>query len=154
MPIYHETGDLFTAKTTHIVVPVNNVGVMGKGVALQARQRYIGLQGCYSFGCSLGNQAMHGATFYNDLRWTHGIICLSTKNHWRDAGSLPLLDKGLITLAAWLKQHPDTSIALPRVGSGLAGLAFVDVLNLLNFRLRDSTNTITIYHQNETGGTP
>jgi len=154
MPIYHETGDLFTTKAHYIVVPVNNAAIMGRGVALEARKRYIGLQAVYTLGCHMGTQARNSATFYNDLRWTHGIICLTTKNNWRDMGSLELLDSGLITMVAWLKQHPHTAIALPRVGAGLAGLAWTDVLNLINYRLRDSTNTITIYHQNETGGTP
>ena len=53
--IRYTTGDIFDAQTDAIINTVNTVGVMGKGIALQFKQRFPANFALYKQACEEGS---------------------------------------------------------------------------------------------------
>ncbi len=106
----------------YVVVPTNgNVAVdgsavMGKGLALQARQRYPELPRL--LGARLKTE---GNQVYEFECGAHMVLTFPTKHHWRDPADLALIEKSAIQLLRWAKTQPrakERTIWVPRVGCG------------------------------------
>jgi O-acetyl-ADP-ribose deacetylase (regulator of RNase III) len=126
-------GDLFDADADALVNAVNTVGVMGKGLALQFKQRFSKNFKAYAAACKRGEvQLGRMFTWENDAGgrplW---IINFPTKKHWRDGSVLVDIESGLVALVAELKRVKATSVAVPALGCGLGGLAWADVRPLI-----------------------
>lgn len=149
------TGDIFKANTEAIVNPVNCVGVMGKGLALEFRKRFPHNFREYKWECD--NNLLHtgemcvtgpyiesnGKLFANYPMY---IINFPTKKHWRNPSKLIYIDEGLITLAKTIEEYEIKSIAIPALGVGNGGLDWKDVRSMIEYRLQNSTAKIIIYN--------
>lgn len=84
MLIYTE-GNLLKSPTQTLVNPVNVVGVMGKGLALQFKQRFPGMFSAYRTACLTGLIGV-GRLWLCRTKEEHGkwILNFPTKRHWRD----------------------------------------------------------------------
>lgn len=88
--ISYENGDLLQAHVEAMVNAVNTVGVMGKGIALQFKQRFPENYRQYEAACRVG-QVVTGTMFVtevNELIGPRWIINFPTKQHWRDPSQL------------------------------------------------------------------
>ena len=125
-PVIEEgAGDILAADVDAIVVPVNVVGVMGKGLALGFKQRYPGAFEAYRSACETG-----------DLRLGHVVVTptgtlrpflavhFPTKRHWREPSRLGDIESGLASMADLLHRYQVGSLAVPALGCGLGGLSF------------------------------
>jgi O-acetyl-ADP-ribose deacetylase (regulator of RNase III) len=123
--------DLFYAGVDALVNPVNCVGVMGKGLALQFKKMYPGNFEEYKKACSL-NKVVPGELFVwisDDLFDDVIIINFPTKRHWRDNSVLRDIEDGLTSLVKIIKSMKINSIAIPPLGCGLGGLDWNIVRN-------------------------
>ena len=116
-------GDIFAQATDAIVNPVNCVGVMGRGLALQFKRRHPAAFLAYRRACEAG-RVRPGRMFMFDTgcdrpRW---IAHFPTKRHWRDRSAIGDIEAGLRDLAAAVARHGIRSIAIPPLGCGLGGL--------------------------------
>lgn len=50
-----------------------------------------------------------------------------TKRHWRDSSRIEDVESGLVALVETIAEHGMRSIAVPALGCGLGGLAWMDV---------------------------
>jgi len=138
--IQYITGDIFQSTMQTLVVPVNTVGVMGKGLALQFAQRYPGLLARYQWRCNVRYPHDPSYTFkagrtwlcrrYPDEQpcsWNKWILCFATKGHWRNPSKLEYIEDGLKDLTTTYGAAGLAGIALPKLGCGLGGLAWSDV---------------------------
>jgi len=123
--ITYTQGDLLGACTAALVNPVNTVGVMGKGLALQFKQRFTDNYRRYVAACQAGEVRI-GVMFVtpgpggDGPRW---IVNFPTQQHWQAPSQLAWVRAGLQDLRRFLLTHPVRSIALPALGAGLGGLA-------------------------------
>ena len=132
-----------------IINPVNCKGVMGKGLALQIAERYPGVLPPYKKACD--NQSLTpgriqfvrvnrrtGARFNpnadnkNDLLW---ILNLPTKDDWRQNSRIEWIDEALQKVPLALVERNIKSIAVPKLGSGLGGLEWSDVRDVIEKNL-------------------
>ena len=139
------TGDIFAQHAHAIVNPVNCVGVMGRGLALQFRNRYPEAFFAYRRACARG-QVLPSRMFLfdthaDDPRW---IVHFPTKRHWRDPSAIGDIDAGLQELAATISRHRIPSLAIPPVGCGLGGLRWPDVRPIVEARLAGTPCTVTV----------
>ena len=135
MPDY-TTGDIFTSRCQAIVNPVNCVGVMGAGLALQFKRRFPDNFASYADACRAGSIApgrMH--VFDTGAEHPRYIVNFPTKRHWRDPSRLDDIARGLDALDRVISEHGIRSIAIPPLGSGLGGLAWDEVRPLIADRL-------------------
>lgn len=127
------TGNLFDAKVDALVNPVNTVGVMGKGLALQFKKTYPANTRAYEAACKKGELRI-GEMFTFDLgegKVPRYIVNFPTKEHWRSPSKLVYVENGLVALVEVVKSHAIRSLAVPALGAGLGGLAWTDVKPLL-----------------------
>ncbi|MBR5949821.1 MAG: macro domain-containing protein [Actinomycetaceae bacterium] len=142
-------GDIFESGAEALVNPVNCVGVMGKGLALQFKQRFPENFDHYAKMCAR-NGLRPGVLFVGDYgsnriitsSWggllpckgesvARYIVNFPTKRHWRDKSLLADVEAGLGALALFVQEEGVCSIAIPPLGCGLGGLAWEDVRPLI-----------------------
>lgn len=123
-------GDLFASGAEAIVNPVNCVGVMGKGLALQFKERFPGNYKSYREACGQG-LVVPGEMFVVETGQAlpRLIINFPTKRHWRDRSRMDDIEAGLSALVHVIDERDIRSIAVPALGSGLGGLDWADVRN-------------------------
>jgi O-acetyl-ADP-ribose deacetylase (regulator of RNase III) len=127
-------GDLLKQDDVDAIVnTVNCVGVMGKGIALQFKNKWPANFNQYAAACKAG-EVRPGRMFVHDaggLVKPHYIINFPTKDHWRGTSKLEFIRDGLIDLVARIKQLGIRSIAIPPLGCGNGGLAWHEVRPLI-----------------------
>lgn len=137
-------GNLFDANTDALVNAVNTVGVMGKGIALQFKERFPQNFKVYHTACKVGELTVGKLLFVQEgEQW---IINFPTKQHWKDASKIEYIEQGLQELVRELPNYPITSLALPALGCGLGGLNWAEVRPLIVHYLGNLTEVEVIVY--------
>ncbi len=110
-------GNLIEAKAEALVNAVNCVGTMGKGIALQFRQKFPAAYfNDYKLACQKGELAI-GKVHVFELETQNNprfIVNFPTKNHWRTEAALRILKT---VCGVWLKRLSNIkSMAMPALG--------------------------------------
>ena len=116
-----------------IVNTVNCVGVMGKGIALQFRNKWPENNRAYEAACK-AKEVRLGRMFVFDsggLVKPNYIINFPTKDHWRGKSSLESIREGLKDLVSQVQRLRIRSIAVPPLGCGNGGLEWSEVRPLI-----------------------
>lgn len=141
--------DILDDDAQAIVIPVNCVGVMGAGLALQAKERYEHLFTNYKSYCGIGMMSPGGIFGMQAKDLATGkrkiIICLATKNHWRDPSRIEWIHAGLNNLKKYLDKFRIMSLATPLLGSGLGRLDKKEVEEIICNRFSNSCIDVRIY---------
>jgi O-acetyl-ADP-ribose deacetylase (regulator of RNase III) len=128
--IIYKTGNIFNSNAQVITNTVNCVGVMGKGIALQFKNKFPEMFLDYKKKCD--NKEVNLGVPY---LWNNGqdqILNFPTKGHWREGSNLSDIEAGLKYLAENYEKLEINSIALPPLGCGQGGLNWKDVKSLIN----------------------
>lgn len=129
-------GDIFAQPAVALVNPVNCVGVMGRGLALQFKRCFPDSFEPYRQACRdrilRPGRVFVWPTHRPAPRW---ILHFPTKRHWRDPSRLEDIDEGLRDLARAIRRHRMPSVAVPPLGCGLGGLDWTRVRPLLEAHL-------------------
>lgn len=141
--ITYKQGDIFKSKAQTLVATVNCVGVMGKGLAKEFKQRFPEMFKEYSKACKRG-ELKKGKLFLYDYLDTK-ILCFPTKDNWKGPSKYEFIEEGLITLRNNYTEWGIASIAIPPLGSGLGGLRWEKVRKLIIKYLKDLPIDIEIY---------
>lgn len=127
--IEYKTGDIFDEDVEALVNSVNCVGVMGRGIALQFRNRFPENFDAYANACKR-EEVQPGRLFVfetGQLTNPRYIINFPTKRHWRGKSRLADIESGLKALTHEISQRNIRSIAVPPLGSDLGGLDWREV---------------------------
>lgn len=118
------SGNLLEAEVEALVNPVNCVGVMGKGLALQFKQAFPDNFKAYRTVCIAGDVIPGRMFIYdNGCQFNHRyIINFPTKRHWNDKSRIDDIAIGLQSLVKDINAYCIQSIAIPPLGCGLGGL--------------------------------
>ena len=134
-----EKGDIFTQNNEAIVNPVNCVGAMGKGLALQFKEKFPDNFREYARACREGRVQPGRMLVYKT--WSgerpRYVINFPTKRHWRDRSKLEDIQAGLEELARELHDRRIRSVAIPALGAGLGGLPWPRVRKIITQTLQD-----------------
>lgn len=142
-----KTGNIFESNAEALVNTVNTVGVMGKGIALQFKERYPENYFAYRKACKDG-QIDVGAMFVTAVNQVEGpkwIINFPTKKHWKGKSEMSFVERGLDDLIQVIVEHGIQSIAIPPLGAGNGGLNWGDVKELINKKLASVNIEIQLY---------
>jgi O-acetyl-ADP-ribose deacetylase (regulator of RNase III)/uncharacterized protein YwgA len=110
-------GNVIESKAQTLVNTVNCVGVMGKGVALQFKERFPDMFKDYLARCHRGEVAL-GRPYIYKTGGRAWILNFPTKHHWRSVSSLQDIVLGLKYLRDHYKEWGVTSLAVPPLGCG------------------------------------
>jgi O-acetyl-ADP-ribose deacetylase (regulator of RNase III) len=111
---------LFDSPAQTLVNTVNTVGVMGKGIALEFRQRYPDMFLKYKDHCSAGLLDIGKLYLYRTEH--HWVLNFPTKRHWRNPSKPEWIELGLEKFAATYLAQGITSVSFPQLGCGNGGL--------------------------------
>ena len=127
-----------------LINPVNTQGVMGKGLALEFKNRFPNNFKLYYKKCQEGFN-IGEILVVNELDKI--IINFPTKEHWRNLSKMSYIHKGLKTLVKELKLpiYEGKLIHIPCLGCGLGGLDPQEVLNTIDLYLRDINRNIKYF---------
>ncbi len=136
--------NIFDIEADLKVIPVNCVGVMGKGLAKEFKERHPELFKQYK------NTKMEiGKCLIFDNHIINNYVLFPTKLHWKDPSKLEWITAGLIDLYnqvmfRFFTEYEVNSIAFPRIGCGLGGLDWNTVKPLIEtfFNERSKINII------------
>lgn len=134
MSILLTDGDLLKQDNVDAIVnTVNCVGVMGKGIALQFKNKWPDNFALYQAACRAGNVRPGTMHVFDAGAYAqpHYIINFPTKDHWRGNSKLSFVEDGLRDLVDQVKRLGIKSIALPPLGCGNGGLDWNDVKPLI-----------------------
>ncbi|MCZ8408143.1 macro domain-containing protein [Achromobacter dolens] len=156
MSIEVKSGDLLRQEGIDAIVnTVNCVGVMGKGIALQFKQKWPENFEAYRLACSRGEVKLGSMFVYDSggLVKPNFIVNFPTKGHWKERSRLTNIEAGLHDLVERIRQLQIRSIAIPPLGCGNGGLDWAVVKPLIEDVLTSELPEVTVYLF-EPGSTP
>jgi O-acetyl-ADP-ribose deacetylase (regulator of RNase III) len=122
-------GNLLEAPVEALVNTVNEVGVMGKGIALMFSEAFPENTKAYIEACR-AKRVHVGHMFVTQnkgLVQPHWIINFPTKKHWRGDSQIEWIRSGLLDLVRVIREKAIRSIALPPLGAGNGRLEWAEV---------------------------
>ena len=130
---------IFDSKCQIITIPVNCVGVMGAGLAFDAKRKWPNVSDVYKQLCRAGLISLGHPQLIHRLDGTDGqVLLFPTKHHFSEISDIRHIDRGLN--AVWEMIHAANyefpPIALPALGCGLGGLDWVRVEELIHYYLK------------------
>lgn len=136
-------GDIFEAQAQTLVNPVNCRGIMGKGLALLFRNRFLGLHESYVNDVLDKRLAIGRPTIWKGPeKW---VVNFPTKNDWRKPSSYEYIEAGLKGLRARLDEWGVLSLAVPALGCGLGSLDWGRVRPIMEEHLGDVGMNVEVY---------
>jgi len=132
------TGNILDSNAEALVNTVNCVGIMGRGIALQFKEKFPANFKAYAEACKR-KEVQPGRLFvYPTGRMTgpRFIINFPTKRHWRGKSRIEDIDTGLAALRSEIQEQGIRSIAIPPLGAGLGGLDWKQVRSRIERALK------------------
>ena len=146
------TGNMLEAETEALVNTVNTVGVMGKGIALQFKERFPVNFKIYAAACKKGDMLVGKMLVVKEdtMAGEKLIINFPTKTEWFKKSQYSYIEDGLKDLAKVIEEYSIKSIAIPPLGCGNGGLKWEKVKPMMDKYLSQLSNvSIQIYEPNE-----
>lgn len=122
-------GLVFDSPAQVLTNTVNTVGVMGKGIALEFKNRYPEMFADYKFRWEQGLVRLGEPYLWENDEVQ--ILNFPTKEHWRGSSKLEYIEKGLQYLSEHYQKMGICTLALAPLGCGNGGLRWPDVKALL-----------------------
>lgn len=139
-------GDIFNSPAQVLVNTVNTVGVMGKGIALEFKNRYPEMFKVYQKECDENNFDIGNLLLWKkEDKW---VLLFPTKKHWRSKSEIYYIEKGLDKFVQTYEVLGIESIAFPRLGCGNGGLEWNVVQPIMEKHLKNLPIRIYIYVDN------
>jgi O-acetyl-ADP-ribose deacetylase (regulator of RNase III)/uncharacterized protein YwgA len=110
-------GDILKSKAQTLINTVNCVGVMGKGIALEFKNRFPDMYEDYVQRCQRGEVKPGVPYLYRPL-FPPQVINFPTKDHWKSLSKLNDIEHGLRHLVEHYKEWNVASLAIPPLGCG------------------------------------
>ena len=146
-----KTGDILESKAEALVNTVNCVGIMGRGIALQFKEKFPENFKAYAAACER-RELQPGRMFVFPTGWMTGpkyIINFPTKRHWRGKSRLEDIEAGLVALRDVIREKHIASVAVPPLGSGLGGLDWKQVRTRIERALGSLSDVhVAVYEPN------
>lgn len=146
--IQYTTGNILESSAEALVNTVNTVGVMGKGIALQFKERFpennkIYIKACKSKELVVGKLLItEEGDVFTGRKY---IVNFPTKTDWRLPSEYCYIELGLQTLKTEIVKRGIASIAIPPLGAGNGGLDWKRVQTMIEQYLSDLDCDIIIY---------
>ncbi|MBK6940549.1 MAG: macro domain-containing protein [Planctomycetes bacterium] len=147
--IRYTQGNLLEANAEAVVNTVNEVGVMGKGIALLIRESFPDSARAYMDASKRGEVRVGKmlVTPASDLLGPRWIIHFPTKKHWRHPSKMEWVREGLRDLVRVVHEKGLRSIALPPLGCGSGGLEWNQVRREIEIALGDLKDVDVVVYE-------
>lgn len=135
-----------------LVNTVNCVGIMGKGIAKEFKEKYPDMFHDYRERCAsklvrLGEPYLYES---NDIFGSYQVLNFPTKNHWRSSSKVSDIVAGLDYFIENYKKWGIKSIAFPPLGCGNGGLKWDKMGRIIYQKLKSLEIDIELYAPHST----
>lgn len=145
-------GDLLSSPAQVLVNTVNTVGVMGKGIALQFKNKYPSMFKSYQNICEKHRLDVGKLYLWKSPeKW---ILLFPTKKHWKNPSKIEYIESGLKKFVENYERLGIESIAFPKLGCGNGNLDWEVVRPIMEKYLKPLPITVYIYVDNYKLETP
>ena len=131
MAIEITSKNIFDSDKDMIVCPVNCLGVMGKGLALQFKKAFPDMFEHYRQICKQDLLAIGKLLIWNGEGVTKDVLCFPTKHYWWRPSKMEYIEQGLEKFVNTYKSKNIKSIAFPLLGAGCGQLDNEEVLKIM-----------------------
>lgn len=131
MAIEITSKNIFDSDKDMIVCPVNCLGVMGKGLALQFKKAFPDMFEHYRQICKQDLLAIGKLLIWRGKGVNKDVLCFPTKHYWWRPSKMEYIEQGLEKFANTYKRKNIQSIAFPLLGAGCGQLDNEEVLNIM-----------------------
>lgn len=122
-------GDMFDHISEAMVNTINCVGVMGKGVALEFKNRHPNMFHTYQQLCK--GKAIKPGNVWIWRAPDYAVLNTATKYHWRDPSRYSWVREAAMTLNQQIIVNGFKTVAMPPLGCGNGGLQWRMVQSIL-----------------------
>jgi O-acetyl-ADP-ribose deacetylase (regulator of RNase III) len=130
MPLSLHRGDLFaTPDLVALAHGCNCAGAMGAGIAVAFKARWPAMFAEYQTRCADGRFKLGDVFVWRAAETT--VFNLATQPHWRAGAELAAIEASVGVMLRQGESLGLDHIAMPRIGAGLGGLAWDDVLSVI-----------------------
>ena len=136
-------GDLFNSPAQVLVNTVNTVGVMGKGIALQFKEKYPEMFKYYQNICE--NKEFDTGNLILWKKSEKWLLLFPTKKHWRSPSKIEYIEAGLKKFVKYYDKFGIESIAFPKLGCGNGGLDWEIIKPMMEGYLKQLPIHVYIY---------
>lgn len=151
MLVYRRT-DLFSSPAQTLVNTVNCVGVMGKGIAKEFKDRDPDMFAAYKRLCDDKRLSPGKLWLWRGANYL--TLNFPTKMHWRNPSKLEWIEAGLKKFASSYADVGIEEISFPRLGCGNGGLNWDDVRPLMERYLKPLPISVYIHDYTVEVGLP
>lgn len=123
--------NIFDSDKDMIVCPVNCVGVMGKGLALQFKKLYPDMFEHYRQICKQDLLVPGRLWIWKSNGLTKDVLCFPTKYNWWLPSKMEYIEDGLKKFVNTYKSKNIKSIAFPLLGAGCGQLDNEEVIKIM-----------------------
>lgn len=140
MVTYIEQGNIFNLQDiSNYAHGCNCAGAMGKGIALQFKERFPKMYIEYKKLCKDEVFSL-GDVFTYD--YGNGVVFnLGTQATWKTKADINAIENALVKMLSYAFQNNILKIALPKIGAGLGGLNWDEVKFVIDKVSKDYPNT-------------
>lgn len=131
MAIEITSRNIFDSDKDMIVCPVNCLGVMGKGLALEFKKAFPDMFEHYRQICKQDLLAIGKLLIWSGKGVTKDILCFPTKHYWWLPSKMEYIEQGLEKFVNTYKSKNIHSIAFPLLGAGCGQLDNEEVLKIM-----------------------
>jgi O-acetyl-ADP-ribose deacetylase (regulator of RNase III)/uncharacterized protein YwgA len=110
-------GDILQSEAHTLINTVNCVGIMGKGIALEFKNRFPEMFEDYVQRCER-KEVKPGVPYLYKTLFPPQIVNFPTKDHWKSVSRVTDVERGLHYLLAHYREWGITSLAVPPLGCG------------------------------------
>ena len=110
-------GDLLKSEAQTLINTVNCVGIMGKGIALEFKERFPDMFKDYVERCER-KEVKPGVPYLFKTLFPPQIVNFPTKDHWKSVSRVADVERGLQHLLDHFREWGITSLAIPSLGCG------------------------------------
>lgn len=145
-----KTGNIVKADAEALVNTVNCVGIMGKGIALQFKKAFPETYfNHYQKACRNNELAPSKVLVWKTDSFLNPkyIISFPTKKHWKEKSKYEYIEAGLKSLISEIKRLGIRSIAIPPLGSGLGGLEWRKVREMIDAAFSELSEVEAIVYE-------
>lgn len=147
---YESRGCLFRSEAQCLINTVNCLGPMGRGIALEFKQRYPDMYAHYRSVCQRGLLRPGMILPYTQSDTLGGtrrlILNFAVKDHWRNASSHAWVEDCLARFVANYERLGVTSVALPRLGAENGWISWEPTYALILEYLSDLPIDVELVH--------
>lgn len=135
-------GNLFESTTQTLVNTVNCYGVMGKGIALEFKNRFPEMFEAFYDFCE--RKKIQPGILYIWNKTEPWILNFPTKKHWRNSSKIEYIESGLKKFSDNYIEKKISSIAFPQLGCSLGGLSWENEVRPLMYKYLEPLQNLDI----------